>query len=178
MSPTSMFDLNQLIFRQMREVDLPSVMQIQASAYASDFQESQAVFLRKLHLAPDFCWVAQVQDQVVGYLFSHPWQDVLPPALHAPLDALPEFASCWFVHDMAFLPQARGLGLAKRLYAAARNKVNDLNLSKSMLVAMPGVSDFWLRCGYQIVENLSDQLHQKMSQYGGGARLMWSECLK
>lgn len=169
------FDLNNLTFRLMCKTDLPAVMEVQASAYASAFQEPLAVFLRKLELAPDFCWVVQLQDRVVGYLFSHPWHNVLPPALHTSLGALPERASCWFIHDMAFLPQARGLGLAKRLYAAARNKVNDLNLPKSMLVAMPGVSDFWRLCGYQVVENLSDQQRQKMSQYGSGACLMWRE---
>ena len=173
MLPLATFDLSQLVFRQMREADLPSVLQIQASAYTSDFQEPLSAFLRKLQLAPDFCWVAQVQGQVVGYLFSHPWHDVLPPALHTSLDVLPEDASCWFVHDMAFLPLARGLGLAKRLYAVVCNAVAESNLSKSMLVAMPGVSDFWGRCGYQVVDKLSPLQQQKMAQYGGGATLMW-----
>lgn len=171
-------DTQKITFRLMSENDLPAILAVQAQAYAPAFQESQEVFLHKLQLAPDFCWLAELENQIVGYLFSHPWQGDLPPALHTNLESLPGFSSCWFVHDMAFLPQARGLGLAKRLYEVVLLRVRQLNFSQSLLVSMPGVGDFWRRCGYQIIESLNKQQQEKMAQYGAGACLMRSESLK
>lgn len=161
-----------VLIRKMQEDDLDAVIQIQALAYSDDFLESPQVFARKLQLAPDFCWVAQQVDQVLGYLFSHPWINHLPPALHTPLELLPSSADTWFVHDMAILPGARGMGLASRLYQMAQKTAHDYQLQDSLLVAMPGVDAFWSNHGYQKITELSHQQQLKLAQYGPGSQLM------
>jgi hypothetical protein len=58
--------------RQLTDRDFDTVDRIQRSAYSPDFLEDLAVFADKFARYPDGCWVAEVDGQVVGYLFSHP----------------------------------------------------------------------------------------------------------
>lgn len=166
-----------VLIRKMLLEDLDAVIQIQALAYSDDFLESPQVFARKLQLAPEFCWVAQQIDQVLGYLFSHPWADHLPPALHSPLDTLPSPSYLWFIHDMAIAPVARGLGLASRLYQIAQQTAFEHQLQESLLVAMPGVDAFWSNHGYQKATELNQQQLLKLAQYGPGSQLMYRKMI-
>ena len=74
---------------------------------------------RKLEFAPRACWLAHMDEVAVGYVFAHPWSDAGAPPLHAPL-VLPAAADRGFVHDLAVLPAARGLGVAATLFACVR----------------------------------------------------------
>ena len=66
--------------RQLTDRDFDTVDRIQRSAYSPDFLEDLAVFADKFARYPDGCWVAEVDGQVVGYLFSHPGHFSAPPA--------------------------------------------------------------------------------------------------
>ena len=65
--------------RQLTDRGFDTVDRIQHSAYSPDFLEDLAVFADKFAGYPDGCWVAEVDGQVVGYLFSHPGTS-RPPA--------------------------------------------------------------------------------------------------
>src|SRR5918995_7429712 len=65
--------------RQLTDRDFDTVDRIQRSAYSPDFLEDLAVFADKFTRYPDGCWVAEVDGQVVGYLFSHPGHFSAPP---------------------------------------------------------------------------------------------------
>ena len=66
--------------RQLTDRDFDTVDRIQRSAYGPDFLEDLAVFADKFARYPEGCWVAEVDGQVVGYLFSHPGHFSAPPA--------------------------------------------------------------------------------------------------
>ena len=52
---------------------------------------------------------------MLGYAVSHPGRLGRPPALDSRLGELPSDADCLYLHDVALLPEARGLGLGESL---------------------------------------------------------------
>lgn len=163
-----------LLLRPMRVRDLPHVLHIQYLSHGSGFEESAAVLERKLELAPAYCWVAEDSERLVAYLFSHPWQGYLPPSLHQRLPALPATADVWFVHDLALDPAVHGRGVGSSLFRQARRQARAAGWRRSLLVAIQGADQFWLRQGYHRIESNAALLAgaDLAAVYGTGACLM------
>lgn len=159
--------------RQMTMTDLPQVLQIQTEAYGTSMIESAATLAAKHRLSPHTCWVAvDNAAQVAGYIFSHPWEIAAPPALNVPIDALPEAADCWYIHDLALAARTRGAGVAARLYATAYDAARSLALTSSALVAVQASQPFWAKLGYAPAAELSPKIRAKLAGYGGDAVFM------
>ena len=157
-----------LAVRALYVADLPAVLTIQCAAYGAEYRESAAVLGRKLELAPGGSWLAEVGGAAVGYVFAHPWGGVAAPPLHVPLDALPVRAERGFIHDLAVLPGARGLGVAAMLFSRVREWSGAASHRDIRLVALVDAVPFWKRHGFSA---LSARLPPG---YGDGACLM--EC--
>lgn len=157
-----------VLVRAMQAADLPAVLEVQARAYPVSLHESAEVLLRKLHLAPDWCWVGCLDGRPVAYLFSHPWAGTLPPAVHAWLTGLPPAADCWFVHDLAVEPAYQGYGLARHLLQQGRARARATGQTRALLVAVGGAAAFWERQGFVPVDGAG----QSPSAYGAEACLM------
>ena len=153
--------------RPLRAADLPAVLAIQHAAYGAGYQESAAVLGRKLEFAPRACWLAHMDEVAVGYVFAHPWSDAGAPPLHAPL-VLPAAADRGFVHDLAVLPAARGLGVAATLFTCVRAWSSAAGHRGMRLVALADAVPFWKRQGFQALPATLP------AGYGDGACLM--EC--
>ncbi|WP_445464734.1 GNAT family N-acetyltransferase [Faunimonas sp. B44] len=131
----------------MRVEDLHAVMAIAERVHPA-FPEDAAVFAERLALCPQGCFVAEVRGRVVGYLISHPWRCGAPPALNARLGALPGPAECWYLHDLALLPEARGGGLGRAALALVEDAARAARLGSIELVAISGSAPFWARLGF------------------------------
>lgn len=163
-----------LLLRPMLVSDLPDVLRIQSLSHCSGFEESAAVLERKLELAPAYCWVALDDERLVAYLFSHPWQGSDPPSLHQRLPALPATADVWFVHDLALDPAVHGRGVGFRLFRKARHQARAAGWVRSLLVAIQGAEQFWMRQGYHRIESntVLPGGTDLTAVYGAGACLM------
>ena len=152
---------------------MPAVLAVQAQCYGDALLESSDALASRLALSPLTCWAAALPDgSLAAYLFTHAWpEDALPP-LDGVLewDWPPTTALTWFVHDMAVAPVGRGMGLAQRLYAAARDAALTTGLKSSRLIAVQSAAAWWRRLGYAPVAG--GRHAEKLVAYGDDAVLM------
>jgi phosphinothricin acetyltransferase len=138
-------------WRPLLPADLPQTGRI-ADLVHPAYPEDPAVQADRLSLFPDGCWLAEGADgSVLGYAVAHPAVRQKPPALNTVLGTLPEAADCLYLHDVALLPQARGLGLGRAivpllLTVAARHRFDVLALT-----SVNGTPDFWRAAGFRPV---------------------------
>ncbi len=132
-------------WRGMRTADLARVGAI-AEAVHPGLPEAQAVPAERLALCPEGCLVLEGAAGVMGYVVSHPWHAGAAPKLDSLLGALPAVPGCWYWHDLAVLPAARGQGAAAvaRVLAVARGA----GLGQVALVAVGDSAGFWRRLGF------------------------------
>ena len=156
-------------WRPLAQADLGDVGRIAAAAHAG-LDERPDVFAEKLRLYPRGCLALDLDGEVLGYAFSHPWRLGDAPALDAFLGALPASPDCLYLHDIAMLTDARGQGAA----AAAIGRLTALagaeGLDAMALVAVRGTDAFWARAGF--VDATGPGLFAKLAVYGEGARYM------
>jgi ribosomal protein S18 acetylase RimI-like enzyme len=153
----------------MTAADLPAVMAVAAQVHP-DYPEGEAVFAERLALHSAGCLLLAGGEGLAGYVLSHPWRLGQVPALDSLLDALPEPAEAYYIHDLALLPAARGGGAASacvdRLTAHARAG----GFARMALVAVGSSAGFWRRHGFR--EAHDEALARKLASYDDAARYM------
>jgi N-acetylglutamate synthase-like GNAT family acetyltransferase len=102
-------------------------------------------------------------------VISHLW-DGDPPALNSLLHALPAAPTTYYIHDLALLPAARGIGAGRTIVAALRAHAGECRLATLSLVAVNRSEGFWRQLGFHTAE--PDALHDKLESYGADARVM------
>jgi GNAT superfamily N-acetyltransferase len=158
-----------LDWRQMVAADLRRVEEIGEAVHAA-YPEDPEVFAERLALFPVGCHVLERAGGLAGYVISHPWRSGAPPALNARLGGLPEPAGCYYIHDLALLPPARGRGVARRVVRALGVMAFSLGLPEVALVAVGGSEGFWRAQGF-VAQDLPE-LADKLASYDEGARYM------
>ncbi|CAO3421035.1 N-acetyltransferase family protein [Azospirillum argentinense] len=177
-------------WRAMGPADLDRVMAI-AEVVHPDYPEERAVFAERLALYPDGCAMAEAfgaeafgaevsraeasgaeaGGPCIGYIVMHPGRLGVPPPLDSPLGALPEVPDCLYLHDVALLPAARGLGLG----VAALERMNALAARQGFrwlaLTSTPGARAFWDAQGF-LPHDGGAGLAVKLASYGGGMTYM------
>jgi len=129
-------------WRTMNLSDIPSVYAIANQVH--DLYEAMEVFVERLRLCPEGCFVLQA-DTIVGYALSHPYTRN-SPRLNTLIHVLPEEASCWYIHDISILPPYRGKGAASVLLS----KLYTLALAKGFReMALTSIChSFWRHHGF------------------------------
>ena len=103
----------------MQASDLPAILAIQRLCYPAHLIEPAAALQSRRQRAPGHCWVARRGGQVLGYLFSHPWQRTSLPKLRQVLTPLPPTPDCMLFHDLARSPDGRGKKVREQLFHAS-----------------------------------------------------------
>ena len=157
-------------WRAMEVEDLDRVMAI-AEVVHPDYPEDRAVFAERLALYPDGCAMAEADGACIGYIVIHPGRLGVPPPLDSPLGTLPEAPDCLYLHDVALLPAARGLGLG----VAALERMDALAARQGFrwlaLTSTPGARAFWDAQGF-LPQDGGPGLAAKLESYGGGMTYM------
>jgi GNAT superfamily N-acetyltransferase len=148
----------------MARADLESVRSI-AEVVHADSPESDAVFTERLRLFPEGCWIADG-----GYAIAHPWQAARPPALNTILRRLPPAADCLHLHDVALLPDRRGLGLGAALLKRLDHIAAGAFLPRLTLIAVHDSEPYWRRHGFTAFH--SDHALQRLRSYGASAHYL------
>lgn len=152
------------LWRAMGKEDIGSVIRL-AEVIHPDYPEEDAVFMERFRLCPEGCFVTGAP--VRGYLLSHPWSGE-PPFLGSLLGALPSVPECWYLHDIALLPEARGEGHATAALDILEKLARQFGLDELRLVSTQQAFGFWLKQGFVVRNEISPAL----LSYGEGARLM------
>ncbi|SNB62263.1 Acetyltransferase (GNAT) family protein [Arboricoccus pini] len=157
-------------WRPMLMADTIKVCAIGDEVHA-DYPESDEVFLERWHLWPRGCHVLEFSAGIMGYCVSHPWLRRQPPHLNLPLGSLPTPPETYYVHDVALLPPARGLGAGVALMAKLEIHARALGLREMALIAVYDAPRYWARHGFTPV--LDDAaLAAKTASYGTGTTYM------
>lgn len=155
--------------------DLPRVLEI-ADAVHLDYPEEIGVFADRLTLFPRGCMIAMVGGDAVGYVVAHPARLGDPPPLDTRLGALAPDSDGLYLHDMALLPEARGLGLPTPALALLEEAARELGLPRLSLTSTPGALAYWRAAGFVQYDGGADanaRLGAKLATYGGGMVHMW-----
>ncbi len=156
-------------WRSMREDDLATVIAIAVQLHPA-YPEDEQIYAERLALYPNGCLALEVNRNVVGYAISHPWLDRQAPALNSLLQALPIHPSTYYIHDVALLPAARGLGAVEQLLANLLPIARGYGLSTMSLTAVNNSYDFWTRHGF--IEIDDPALQKKLNSYDLAARFL------
>jgi GNAT superfamily N-acetyltransferase len=112
-------------------------------------------------------------DDIAGYLVSHPWYLGEPPALNAQLGKLPVVASTYYIHDLTLLALARGGGAASAIVRHILAHAVARGFATTSLVAVSGSASFWQSHGFRVVDDAAMQ--HKLASYGDDAHFMVRE---
>lgn len=161
-----------MAWRQATCGDVDAIAAVAERVHA-DYPERREVFVERVALFAQGCFVLESETGIAGYALAHPWRMGEAVALDTLIGAIPEGASCLYLHDAALLPQARGQGhsraLVSRLDAVARQAA----LPRICLTAIDGASALWEALGFRSVDDPA--LAARLASYGGGATYMTRE---
>lgn len=137
-----------MVIRELTIEDIPAVLTVQSDAYAPPLIESGDTFRSKLLEYPLGCLGFFAGDRLVGYAFSHPWNDDCVVKLDSePLD-IPANPNCFHIHDVAVLKDYREKGIAKQLIQAIIALARELGLHRFLIVSVQNSERFWARQGF------------------------------
>ncbi|MBC7135627.1 GNAT family N-acetyltransferase [Oceanibaculum nanhaiense] len=155
------------LWRPMTPADLPAVQDV-AEIVHPLYPESPAVAAERLALYPAGCLVAERDGRLLGYAVSHPGLLGRPPALDVLLGSLPEAPDCLYLHDIALLPQAHGLGLGSALVAHLLRLAKAAGFPVLALTAVNNSAGYWQRRGFAPYQG-DAALAAKLASYGEDA---------
>lgn len=141
-----------------------------STAHLGLYAEGVDIFEERIRLAPSGCYVLDGEAGLIGYMFSHPWTRARPPALHQMLVAIPPDADCWYIHDVAVDPAARGGGQVRAIIDRVLRDAARAGYEVAMLVAVNGADSYWQRLGFK--NATTDALRRKLADYGDDAVYM------
>ncbi len=162
-------DASNIYWRNMLEDDLPVDAAIAAQLHPACPEDDQ-IFAERLVLYPNGCLVLEINGNAVGYSISHPWLDRQAPVLNSLLHALPTHPSTYYIHDVALLPIARGLGAVEQLLANLLPITRAHGLSTISLIAVNSSYDFWARHGFVAIDDSA--LQNKLNSYEPEAKFL------
>lgn len=132
----------------MRATDLPVLCEI-AGLVHPDHPESPEALASRLHRFPAGCFLAEGKAGIFGYCLSHPGLVGQPPPLDMVLAELPAVADCLYLHDLALVPAARGLGLGDTMVAMLVALARTHGFHRIALTAVSRSGGFWERHGFR-----------------------------
>ena len=164
-------DLNEnLSWRPMTEADLDAVAAIAVLGFPDHF-EGRPCFENRLDLYPRGCFVLADASTVRGYLIAYPWRSQSASPLNATIDAIPDDADVFYLHDLALHPDVRGGGHTSAIVEQLADQVGKDGWPALTLVAVNDAAGFWRRQGF-VEQAATPSLMAKLASYGPDARYM------
>ena len=129
--------------------DLPQVLRIQKDSYPLPLIESEDSFARKIAFFPDGCLGGFENQQLIAYLFTHPWVFGEIVSLNDDMTVSLHPGDCLYIHDLAVLRPWRGRGIAHALVKRVVQIAVSRDFDAIALVAVNKTEPFWERYGLQ-----------------------------
>lgn len=158
---------------EMRAMHVAEVLEVQRMAFTPELRESTEVFDDRIARFGRFSRVALLDGRVVAYLLSFPWKLGDTPVNNQKFPENLPAPDCFYIHDIALLPNVRGSGLARMLVDTAFSAARAQGFTQVSLVAVAQSGDYWDRAGFTPYAFVTPQKAQRITEiYGEGARLM------
>lgn len=173
-SPMGVREMNQIDFiaptwRCATVDDLPIINGI-ADHVHTGLPERPEVFAEKQQLFPGGCLALQLDGNVVGYGFAHPWLLFEIPPLDVFLERLPVLPDCLYIHDVVVLPEYRGHGCAAQYVQLMVREARQRAIHALALVSVYETHPAWAKYGFAVVATKA--LEEKLTSYGPTAKYM------
>ncbi|MGC4250175.1 MAG: GNAT family N-acetyltransferase [Sphingobium sp.] len=156
-------------WRPMKDSDIAAVSTI-SDAVHGPFTEDADIYAERLALYAAGCFVLERQGRVSGYLVTHPWTAAAPPALNERIGAIPADADCYYLHDLALLPDARGGGAGSAAMRCVVQAARAAGQAAIVHMAVGGAEAFWGKQGFDDISRELDP--EKRASYGPDAVFM------
>ena len=156
-------------WRPMRAGDLPDVERISAIVHPR-YPEREAVPVERLRLFPAGCLMVSRASVAIGYAIAHPGIIGRPPPLDTLLGTLPDGADCLYIHDVALLPEARGLRLGAVAVGILEAVARGYGHRHLALTSVNDSAGFWSRQGFSV-----SPVDQSLASYDDDAIYMVRE---
>jgi GNAT superfamily N-acetyltransferase len=160
------------VWRPLDISDIPHLNRI-ADLVHVELPERHDIPEEKFRLFPQGCFGLHSEGGLIGYGVSHPWMLYSIPPLDRLLGALPAQADCLYIHDVAILPEFRGLRLADRLVEQLTSVAESEKLRAMALVSVYGADVFWSRFGFR--QASTPDITERLRSYGPTARYLIRE---
>jgi len=143
------------------------ILKVQEEAYTGIPPEELNVLKSKWKASPETCFVFKSTDEeIMGYLLSHSWNSNVPPKLFEEIP--PKITGdILYLHDLAVLNKARGLGVGKQLSNKLIETAKRLKFKRILLVAVQESGRYWSNLGFREIHNVPI-----CTSYGTSAKLM------
>ncbi len=164
-----MMQFRDVAWRAMTGYDQPAVVEIAGRVHPGFF-ETEDVLAEKFALYRNGCYLLEISEKPAGYVLSHPWRLGSLPALNTLLGAIPRDADSYYIHDLALLPLARGVGAAGKIVAALSKHAVAMGYPTISLVAVNNSLAFWEKQGFVVEDR--PELADKLASYEAEARFM------
>jgi ribosomal protein S18 acetylase RimI-like enzyme len=134
---------------------IEEVTKIQKLCYIKLYWESGETFTGMVDVYPKGCIGLYVNDLLSGYVFFHPYQeDRVKPLNHVfKLDGTED---CVYLHDLAIIPNYRGLGLSRILMDLVDLETCNIGFVTQCLVAVQGSHIFWQKYGFKKIKEVEN----------------------
>lgn len=172
-------------WRELSTNDIQSLAQIADKIHPS-LPESDEVFAERVQLFPKGCLGLVDEgkegnnEQLCGYVISHPIRRRQPPALNCLLGKIAsdnddddadqdQDQYQYYIHDLAILPKLRGRGLARECITKLLSGIAK-RYPTTCLISVYGTEGFWSQFGFVPVRIDDDfVLEKKLLDYGDDA---------
>lgn len=154
-------------WRPMTAADLTAVERIGETVHPQ-YPEDPGVLADRQRLYPEGCFVLMRGQGSHGYAFAHPWRLGQPPKLNTRLDRLPDDADTFYLHDVALLPAARGLGFGDAIVDLLLPQAR--RFASWSLIAVGRSAPFWHRHGFMPARY--GAIRETLLSYGPEAQLL------
>lgn len=161
----------EMLIRPMIADDMPEVARLQDIGYAPSLRDSAEALRSRIDLAGHFCWIAVIDDVLIGYILAHPWPSGTPPVPDTILTQPDRDGLVHYIHDLSVDPRSRAGGIGRALVRASQVAALASGLTHSELVAIDGAGPYWRRQGYDDMP-IDAALARKLRSYGGSARYL------
>ena len=157
----------------MTMAHIAEAIHVQTRAFAEDLRESPEVFSDRMERFGEYFRVAFMGERMVGYMISFPWKLGDTPVNNQKFPAVLPEPDCFYIHDIALLPEARGQGISRAMLDEAYQTALQLGFDAVSLVAVGQSGSFWDKVGFVPYTQVgSRKLERIRDIYGPGARLM------
>lgn len=122
--------------------------------YPPEYWESHESFKKRLDQFPEGCLsCTNDKDEIVGYMFCHPWDDTF-----VPLDfrefKIPDKPTCLYIHDVAVIPSWRNKGIASHFLFAAKEISIKYNYKYIKAISVLDSLSYWINHGFKHVKEI------------------------
>jgi hypothetical protein len=133
-------------------------------------QENVIYYLEKYSLFSEGCLALKNNNDLCGYIISHPWTLFKAPKLNSFIEYLPDTSNCMYIHDISILPEHRG----KNLSRIGLEIIEELSLRNGFsyisITSVCGTNSMWESFGYKSTDHWKQK--PDIDEYGSDAVYM------